>query len=117
MSEQASAGDAPGPKNEAGLESAANSSTESAEDSRADSVTDGEVLSVHFGRSANCSSIGSVVDFLFVSSVAGAAVLGAVGAALVRARAPEEPAADPEQESAESPSEVSPPARDEEPSA
>ncbi|MGE0784220.1 MAG: hypothetical protein AB7S26_00930 [Sandaracinaceae bacterium] len=43
----------------------------------------GRVLSVHVGHSANCSSVGSFVDFLFVSSVLGAAALGAY-AILVR---------------------------------
>ncbi len=39
---------------------------------------EGRVLSVHFGRSANCSSIGSVVDFLFLSGTVGAALLSAL---------------------------------------
>ena len=43
---------------------------------------EGRVLSLHLGRSANCSSIGSFVDLLFVSSVAGAAILAAVAATL-----------------------------------
>ena len=43
-----------------------------------------EVLSIHFGRSANCSSIGSMVDFLFVSTAVGAAVVSAVTIALAR---------------------------------
>ena len=47
---------------------------------------EGRVLSVHFGRSANCSSIGSVVDVLFVSSIAGAAVLSSVAILMVRNR-------------------------------
>ncbi len=41
-----------------------------------------EVLCVHFGRSANCSSIGSVVDVLFVSGVVGTAVLASVAVLL-----------------------------------
>ena len=41
------------------------------------------VLSVHFGRSANCSSLGSVVDFLFVSSAVGAALVSSVAILLV----------------------------------
>ena len=49
----------------------------------------GRVLAVHFGRSANCSSIGSFVDYLFLSAVLGAAVLTAV-AVLVRARGRDE---------------------------
>lgn len=40
------------------------------------------MLQVHLGRSANCSSVGSVVDFLFLSAVAGSAVLAAVTVAL-----------------------------------
>ena len=44
---------------------------------------DGEgVLSVHFGRSANCSSIGSVIDVLFVSGVVGTAVLASLAVLL-----------------------------------
>lgn len=43
------------------------------------------VLSVHLGPSANCSSIGSFVDFLFVSSIAGGALV-AVLAAMMDAR-------------------------------
>lgn len=50
------------------------------------------VLSVHFGHSANCSSVGSIVDFLFLSGAASAAVIAAV-AVLLR-RAPEEGADD-----------------------
>lgn len=42
----------------------------------------GEVLSVRFGRSANCSSVGSVVDVLFVSSVVGTALLAALAVTL-----------------------------------
>ncbi|MGF1464927.1 MAG: hypothetical protein ACFCGT_02235 [Sandaracinaceae bacterium] len=38
----------------------------------------GRVLSVHLGESASCSSVGSFVDFLFLSTVAGGAVLSAV---------------------------------------
>ena len=41
-----------------------------------------DVLCVHFGRSANCSSIGSVVDVLFVSGVVGTAVLASVAVLL-----------------------------------
>ena len=38
----------------------------------------GRVLSIHLGESANCSSVGSVIDILFVSTVAASAVLAAV---------------------------------------
>lgn len=40
-------------------------------------TNDERVLSVHLGQSANCSSIGSVIDVLFVSGVAGTALLAA----------------------------------------
>jgi hypothetical protein len=40
-------------------------------------TTDG-ILSVHLGHSANCSSVGSVVDFLFLSSAAAATILTAI---------------------------------------
>ena len=45
---------------------------------------EGGVLAVHFGRSANCSSVGSVVDVLFVSSVVGTALLGAIAVLMRR---------------------------------
>lgn len=51
----------------------------------------GKVLSVRFGRSANCSSVGSVVDVLFVSSVVGTALLGAL-AVLLRSGGEQAPA-------------------------
>ncbi len=43
--------------------------------------TDG-ILQVHLGRSANCSSIGSVVDYLFLSGLASASLLTLVAAHL-----------------------------------
>lgn len=46
-------------------------------------TAEGRVLAVHLGHSANCSSVGSVVDALFVSGVIGSAVLAAL-AVLVR---------------------------------
>ncbi|UJR82441.1 hypothetical protein [Sandaracinus amylolyticus] len=54
---------------------------------------EGEVLSVHLGTSANCSSIGSYVDYLFLSATASGAILAAVAVALAR---PSTPAPDPE---------------------
>jgi hypothetical protein len=45
----------------------------------------GHVLRVREGHGANCSSIGSIVDTLFVTAVAGGAVLAAL-AAMMRAR-------------------------------
>jgi hypothetical protein len=42
----------------------------------------GRVLAIHPGHSANCSSIGSVVDVLFVSGVVGTALLAALGVLL-----------------------------------
>ncbi|MBX3250943.1 MAG: hypothetical protein KF901_27450, partial [Myxococcales bacterium] len=44
----------------------------------------GEVLEVHFGRAASCSSVGSVIDFLFVSTVAGAALVSSLAVLLAR---------------------------------
>lgn len=49
---------------------------------------EGRVLSIHFGRSANCSSIGSVVDVLFVSSVVGMAILASAAILLPRNERP-----------------------------
>ncbi len=46
---------------------------------------DGRVLAVHLGQSANCSSVGSVVDALFVSGVIGSAVLAALAVLVQRA--------------------------------
>lgn len=45
------------------------------------------ILAVRRGPGANCSSIGSAVEMLFLSATAGAAILAAVSAAL----APSEP--------------------------
>lgn len=47
----------------------------------------GEILSLHLGPSANCSSIGSFVDFLFLSSVAGGALIAALAATMEARRA------------------------------
>ena len=47
---------------------------------------DGRVLSVHVGESANCSSVGSVVDVLFVSAVAATAILAATVVLLAEAK-------------------------------
>ncbi len=47
-----------------------------------DDDIESHILAVHLGHAANCSSVGSVVDFLFVSSVAGAALMAAVAATL-----------------------------------
>ncbi|MBK8170313.1 MAG: hypothetical protein IPK60_08185 [Sandaracinaceae bacterium] len=49
------------------------------------------VLAVHLGRSANCSSIGSVVDMLFVSGVVGAALLSALAVMLRSPKGNNEP--------------------------
>ena len=56
----------------------------------------GRVLSVHFGRSANCSSIGSIVDFLFLSTVAASALVAATAALLGGSEDRNSPTADPE---------------------
>jgi hypothetical protein len=42
----------------------------------------GRVLAVRMGPGANCSSIGSAVEILFLSATAGAALIAAVSAAL-----------------------------------
>lgn len=57
------------------------------------------VLSVHFGRSANCSSIGSIVDFLFLSAAGGAAVLSALALALPDSESEEQASPEPSQDS------------------
>ena len=44
----------------------------------------GSVLAVRLGHGANCSSLGSVVDTLFLTATVGAAVFAAVVAALGR---------------------------------
>jgi hypothetical protein len=51
---------------------------------RADSsaVVPDHVLIVRAGHGANCSSIGSVIDTLFVTALAGGAIFAAVAAAL-----------------------------------
>jgi len=41
-----------------------------------------DILVVRFGPGANCSSIGSALDVLFLSAVAGSAILVAVAAAM-----------------------------------
>lgn len=51
-------------------------------------VSEDGVLIVRRGPGANCSSIGSAVEMLFLSATVGAAVLAAIAAAL-------DPAADP----------------------
>ncbi len=48
-------------------------------------ITQG-VLAVREGPSANCSSIGSVVDTLFVTAAVGGALFAAVAAAVQRER-------------------------------
>jgi hypothetical protein len=50
-----------------------------------DDDIESHILAVHLGHAANCSSVGSVVDFLFVSAVAGAALMAAVAATLGKA--------------------------------
>jgi hypothetical protein len=49
-----------------------------------DSAEQGNILVVREGPSANCSSIGSVVDTLFATAVVGGAVFAAIAAALAR---------------------------------
>jgi len=56
----------------------------------------GRVLSLHLGESANCSSVGSVVDILFVSTVAASAILAAVVILLEKNAAEEKEKNDPD---------------------
>lgn len=72
--------------------------TDPREPERPDEEPTGEILSVHFGPSANCSSIGSFIDFLFVSSVVGGATIAAVAALLEERRADDRPPATDEEE-------------------
>ncbi len=62
------------------------------------------VLIVRRGVGANCSSIGSAVEMLFLSATIGAAILAAVSAALPLAVAVETPGTD-EKPPAEPPAE------------
>jgi hypothetical protein len=45
---------------------------------------EGRILSVHLGPSANCSSIGSHIDFLFISATVSGAMLSALAVAMTR---------------------------------
>lgn len=48
------------------------------DESKLDSPLPDGVLAVRFGPGANCSSIGSVVDILFVTATVGGAILTAL---------------------------------------
>lgn len=64
--------------------------------------TEGEILSVHFGRSANCSSIGSYIDYLFLSATASGALLAGLAVALSqRAKSASQPSTPEEEPSAQ----------------
>jgi hypothetical protein len=76
-----------------------------------DASDDDGVLVVRRGPGANCSSIGSAVEMLFLSATVGAAVLAAVVAAL-RPQAPEAVDA----HSNDPPPPAKPSARDDDPS-
>ncbi len=57
-----------------------------------DEAIDAEELAAHvravrLGHGANCSSVGSVIDTLFLSAVVGGAIFTAVAAALAREEA------------------------------
>jgi hypothetical protein len=52
--------------------------------SQGNNPVSGHILSVHLGHGANCSSVGSVVDVLFASAVAGSAVLASMAILLER---------------------------------
>ncbi|MEZ4410504.1 MAG: hypothetical protein R3A52_29090 [Polyangiales bacterium] len=67
-------------------------------DARDDEDPTRGVLVVRRGHGANCSSIGSAVEMLFLTATAGAAILAAVSAALRPATdepSPEDPASTP----------------------
>lgn len=49
-----------------------------------ESAEQGKIVRVRLGHGANCSSIGSVVDTLFVGAVLGTAIFAAVAAAMHR---------------------------------
>lgn len=73
-------------------------------------MSDG-ILRIRRGPGANCSSIGSAVEMLFLSATAGAALLVALNAALDEA-APPPDAPLPEPDPAESDSETPSPGAD-----
>lgn len=56
------------------------------------------MLVVREGHGANCSSVGSTIDTLFMSAVAGGAIFAAILAALKQERAEEPERAPPKQE-------------------
>jgi hypothetical protein len=64
---------------------------ESHSDQSASDRTDDDILVVRRGPGANCSSIGSAVEMLFLSATLGAAVLAAIAAALDPAEREEDP--------------------------
>jgi hypothetical protein len=64
---------------------------ESHSDQSASDHTDDDILVVRRGPGANCSSIGSAVEMLFLSATLGAAVLAAIAAALDPAEREEDP--------------------------
>jgi hypothetical protein len=66
------------------------------------SVRPEDILVIRRGPGANCSSIGSVLDVLFLSAVAGGAILVGVAALLDESSKPQTEA-DPEGGSAEDP--------------
>ena len=70
---------------------------------RAGAIEPGEILAVRRGPGANCSSIGSALDLLFMSSVAAGVVLAAIAASFgdeERAEREREPDAEAKDESA-----------------
>lgn len=64
-----------------------------------------DILVLRRGPGANCSSIGSALDLLFLSAVAGGAALAAVAAAFGPRPTPGSPDSAPSSPSAESPPE------------
>jgi hypothetical protein len=53
-------------------------------DVRVERIRPEQIRAVRIGHGANCSSIGSVIDTLFVGALMGGAILAAVAAALSR---------------------------------
>lgn len=55
---------------------------EESADAREDGLTEANVRVVRIGHGANCSSVGSVIDTLFLSAAVGGAIFAAVCAAM-----------------------------------
>jgi hypothetical protein len=67
----------------------------------AEPISPDDILVIRRGPGANCSSIGSVLDVLFLSAVAGGVILVGVAALLEERAAAPAPEANPARESGE----------------